>query len=117
MTIFDVFPLIFGGLACALSFGMFVAGRSAIRRIQDFGREDPSTLRRLALIRFLTGSIVLVGMFISASLLLLQIDLLIGLFGPADDAIGFLTFLACVAWFIHVYALGFLVNPKRDRTP
>lgn len=106
-------PMIFGGLAFALTLGMLVVGRNAIRRIRDLGREDPTTLWRLGAIRFFTASIVLLGLFISASLLLIQIDVWIGLFGPADDAVGFSVFLACVAWFFNAWALDRLSRPWR----
>ncbi len=113
MNPFDVLALIFGGLAFALTIGMLVAGRNAIRRIRGLGRENPSTLWRLAGIRFLTVTIVLLGLFLSASLLLVQIDVWIGFLGVADDAVGLSVFLASVAWFLNAWALDRLSRPWR----
>jgi hypothetical protein len=118
MNPFNVLGLIFGGLAIALTLGMLVVGRNAIRRIRSLGREDPTTLWRLGAIRFFTASIVLLGLFISASLLLIQIGVWIGLLGPADDALGFPVFLACWAWFFNAWALDRLSRPwRREQSP
>ena len=116
LNLFDFLPLTYGGLAFALSGGMLVVGRNAIRRIRRLGYADSQTLWRLGMIRFLTATIVLLGLFVSASLLLLQIDVWIGLFGPADDAIGFSVFVACLAWFLNAIMLGFYTDAQRDRS-
>jgi len=106
-------PLAYGGLVLALSAGMIVAGRKAIRRIRGLGREDPATLRRLGMIRFGTASIVLLGLFLSVVLLMIQVDFWVGLFGPGDDVIGVFAFLLSLCWFFNAWALDRLSRPWR----
>ena len=115
MNLFDVFPLTYSGLALALSGGMLVVGRNAIRRIRRLGYADPATLWRLGMIRVLTATIVLLGLVVAVSLFLVQIDVWIGLFGSADDTIGIAIFAACLAWYVNAMLLGYFIDTKRDR--